>query len=314
MKSPQEVLLGFDCGTALHFHGVTAVPLLAREPHISEPDYLLLEDGVSQGVVKVTELHASGSVPELRLENKASVPVMVIDGEELIGAKQNRVLNLTVLAPARSVTVIPVSCVEAGRWSMATPDFRPATHVMYTDARAERMSQVSASMRFSGSRMSDQGAVWRNIAIQAMRMGSKSPTQAMSGIYEKHATSMEAFVRAFGWQPRQIGAIFFINEQLVGVDAFDHPEVMRRFLPKLVRSYALEAVDCSIEKYPPASGRAWAEFIASICKAHVFSDKGLGLGTDVRFNGDDVVGGALWVENRYVHICAFSRSSNRCGS
>jgi hypothetical protein len=42
----------------------------------------------------------------------------LLDGEELIGAKQNRALNLTILAPAKQVIVIPVSCVEAGRWHL----------------------------------------------------------------------------------------------------------------------------------------------------------------------------------------------------
>src|SRR5437667_4791990 len=91
-------------------------PLIRHNGAIREPDYLLLEDAISQGKVRVTELHAGGSVPELRLENAANLPVLVVDGEELVGAKQNRVLNLTVLAPAKQTIVIPVSCVEDARW------------------------------------------------------------------------------------------------------------------------------------------------------------------------------------------------------
>jgi hypothetical protein len=39
-------------------------------------------------------------VPQLLFINDAMRPVLLLDGEELVGAKQNRVLNLTVLAPA----------------------------------------------------------------------------------------------------------------------------------------------------------------------------------------------------------------------
>jgi hypothetical protein len=88
--------------------------------------------------VRVTELNAGGSVPELRLENNADLPVLLVDGEELVGAKQNRVLNLTILAPAKRTTVIPVSCVEAGRWAMSPADVKTADYMMYSMGRAER--------------------------------------------------------------------------------------------------------------------------------------------------------------------------------
>ena len=77
-------------------------------------------------------------MPELRFENLGQKPVLLLDGEELIGAKQNRVVNLTILAPPKQVIVIPVSCVEAGRWHVQTEAFRTAVHVMYSRARSAK--------------------------------------------------------------------------------------------------------------------------------------------------------------------------------
>src|SRR5713101_6114465 len=149
---------------------------MRRSVPVPEMDYLLLEDGIAEGKVRVTELNAGGSVPELRLENTADLPVLVVDGEELVGAKQNRALNLTILAPAKHTTIIPVSCVEAGRWNMASPDLMPVDHFMYSGLRSERVSQVTDSMRSRGSHASDQAAVWRNIAAKAFRLKATSPT------------------------------------------------------------------------------------------------------------------------------------------
>ena len=53
----------------------------------------------------------------------APSPVLLVDGEELIGAKQNRVLNLSILIPAKQRCVIPICCVEAGRWRAASREF-----------------------------------------------------------------------------------------------------------------------------------------------------------------------------------------------
>src|ERR1035441_6263458 len=62
------------------------------------------------------------------------------------GSKQNRALNLTILVPAKQVIVIPVSCVEPGRWHAESDTFQPTEHVMYSRARSAKGAQVSLSM------------------------------------------------------------------------------------------------------------------------------------------------------------------------
>src|SRR6266567_6235657 len=170
MWTLREEFSHFEIGPSSQFRNLTLFPLVRRSTPTRPLDYLLLEDGIAQGKVRVTELHGGGSVPELRLENTADLPVLLVDGEELVGAKQNRVLNLTILAPAQRTTVIPVSCVEAGRWKMESTELNVADHLMYSLVRGERVTQVTAAMCSNGTRKSDQGAVWRDIAAKAARM------------------------------------------------------------------------------------------------------------------------------------------------
>lgn len=315
MRTLQEEFSHIEIGGSSEFRNLALFPLL--RPSIPAPamDYLLLEDGIAQGKVRVTELHAGGSVPELRLENNADLPVLLVDGEELVGAKQNRVLNLTILAPAKQTTAIPVSCVEAGRWRMASADLTPADHVMYSLGRGEQMAQVTASMRSSGTRKSDQGAIWRNIAAKAVRLRTSSPTGAMSAIYERHASAVEEFARAFTWQEGQCGVAFAISGRILGLEIFDHPEVMHKFFQKLVRSYALDALDIT-----PTEGRTSVEAVCALVTqigvASSFAEQALGIGKDVRFDGPGIGGAALWAHERYLHICAFAnngKSSDRPG-
>lgn len=232
---------------------------------------------------------------------------MLVDGEELVGAKQNRVLNLTILAPAKHTTIIPVSCVEAGRWRMERSDLQVTDHFMYSLGRGERVTQVTAAMRSNGTRKSDQGAVWRNIAAKATRLKASSPTGAMSAIYERHANSVEEFARSFTWQEGQCGVGFAIGGRILGLEIFDHPEVMRRFFQKLVRSYALDALDAPAAN-ETASVEAVCALVTQIGAAQSFSERALGLGKDVRFNGSEISGAALWAQERYVHICTFAKN------
>jgi hypothetical protein len=295
-----NIVVGEPCSS----RNLVVFPLFRQNSQLIHLDYLLLEDGISHGKVRITELNAQGSVPELRLDNEEDLPILIVDGEELIGAKQNRVLNLTILAPAKQSIVIPVSCVEAGRWNMSCAELKQADHLMYSHGRAERAACVTESLRSSGTRVSDQGAVWRGIAEKAARLNTFSPTSAMSAIYERHASSLEAFVRAFDCQGGQCGAVFVISGQIAGLDIFDYPEVMRRFFKKLIRSYALDALDASTES-TSVGPESVSAFIKNIVSAPCFAEPALGHGKDVRFKGAEVSGASLWALQRYIHICAF---------
>src|ERR1017187_6899483 len=92
------------------FKNLSLFGLHRSAPEPSEVGYLLLDDAVNRGLARITEAGDAGSIPELQLENDAENPVLLLDGEELLGAKQDRVLNLTILAPPKRTILIPVSC------------------------------------------------------------------------------------------------------------------------------------------------------------------------------------------------------------
>jgi hypothetical protein len=307
VKSLKEDFDQITIETPSTYRNLTLFPLLRPESERAEPEYLLAEDAIGKGLAEITELPGGGSVPELQFENKSLQAVLLLDGEELIGAKQNRVLNLTILAPPKAVTIIPVSCVEAGRWHMESAAFAPAPHVMYARARAARTSQVSRSMRSTGTRRSDQSAVWSEIANKALCMDADSPTRAMAAIYDRHAIETEEYVRAFGCVPLQAGVAFAINGRVRGLDLFDHPRTLYRVFPKFVRSYALDALEAAPAAPRSAADEASVEGVLErVATAPHFAEAAVGLGKDVRICGESMSGGALWAADRYVHICAFA--------
>jgi hypothetical protein len=95
------------------------------------------------------------------------------------------------------------------------------------------------------------------------------------------------------------------------LDLFDNAEVMHKFFEKLVRSYALDALDAAPEELRRASAEELTTFVEGIGVSPSFSDRGLGLGKDVRFTGTGVSGAALWAQGRYLHVCAFATESGR---
>jgi len=299
----ESILSDLKVGEETTCRNLTMFPLLNGEA--GEPDYLLLDEALAQGRVRVTEISEGGSVPEIRLTNEADRPVLLLDGEELVGAKQNRVLNLTILAPAGKTIVIPVSCVEAGRWHRSSADFFSSPQVHYSAGRARKMASVSESLLHEGRRSSDQAEVWADIAEKAERMRSSSPTEAMSAIFEHHTSRIGEYAKAFSAREGQIGALFAINGEVVGLDLFDSAATLRKFLPKLVRSYALDAIDAETERAGAHSKKEAGIFLKAVAGAEVQSFPAVGEGEDLRLSGEHLAGGALAARGRVVHLCAF---------
>lgn len=314
LETIAHTLESLEVGPPAVFHNLAMFPLLAREPEAS-PAYLLLEDALAKGLLAVRETSEAGSVPEILVANSADQPVLVLDGEELVGARQNRIVNLTILVPGRTTLRIPVSCVEAGRWSFRMPVFETSPYMQYASARATKSWHVTRELRTTGRRRSDQMAIWDDIAAKSLRMGVRSPTGAMRDIYEQHRPRLEEYAQALAFTPGQRGALFAVDGKLRGLDLFDHTDTLRRMLPKLIRSYALDALDSFEPKLEAPRRKAAEAFLRLLVRAEVHEQPALGLGTDVRMESRTVVGGALVALTGLVHLCAFRfRKFSRFGA
>ena len=308
MSIIHDHLKTIEIGSPTTFENLTMYPLLGTSEQNLE--YITLDEALAAKTASATEVSESGSVPDLLFRNDGDIAVLLLDGEELIGAKQNRVLNLSILAPANKTITIPVSCVEAGRWSRRSPEFQSSGRAMYARGRAAKSGQVLLSMR-SGHSRSNQSEVWRDISEKAERMSVASDTQAMSDIYESRGEKLGEYLSKFATAEHQVGAMFEIDGAVAGLDLFDKETTLSRVLPKLVRSFALDAVEVSADqKIEPSSERA-AQFIGMMAEATVERFPAAGLGEDLRLTGRAVSGGALNVDGATVHLYAFSLRSAR---
>ncbi len=286
-------------------HGaLTVVPLLA--PMLAEPAWLTLAEAGDR--VQVTEVSESGSVPDLRVDNRADRPLLLLDGEELIGAKQNRVLNTTVLVAAHASLVIPVSCVEQGRWAYRGRDFTSGDATLFASMRQKKAAWVTDSARAGQGHRSDQGGIWDGLAAKAAEYGVDSPTGAMRAFYRRYDPEMTDAREALAPVPGQLGAAVYLGGRWVGLDLLAAPNLFARAWPRLCAGYAADAVGQSARS---RRAPAVCALLAKLSTCPVETVATVGLGTEYRLTGKRLTGAALVADDRVAHLMAFPAPSGR---
>jgi hypothetical protein len=280
-------------------HGALAVvPLLA--PNLDDPDWLTLEEAGER--VRITEVSEAGSVPFLKVANGADQPLLLLDGEELIGAKQNRILNTTVLVAAHTEVTIPVSCVEQGRWGYRGRQFRPGDASLYASLRARKASRVSQSLRAGRGHQADQGEVWDLLACRASELDVDSPTGAMRDLYARHETDMAAARQALAAQPGQVGALIYIGTRWVGIDLLAGPGLFGRAWPRLCAGYVADAIGRKPQPWQRLDAGAVLE---ELVRGQVEPTSAVGLGEEYRLGSGGLAGATLVAQGRVAHLMAF---------
>ena len=283
-------------------HGaLTVIPLLA--PMLAEPQWLTLAEAGDH--VQITEVDEAGSVPTLKVANRADRPLLLLDGEELVGAKQNRILNTTVLVAARTETTIPVSCVEQGRWGYRGRNFTSGDASLFASIRRKKAAWVTRSIRAGRGHTSNQGGVWDELASKTIAHKIHSPTGAMRDFYARYEDDMAAARQALAPAPGQIGAIVYVSGRWAGADLVAGAGLFGRALSRLGVGYAADAIGRKPSaRLTPSPGTVLQRLAA--CPVELAP--AVGLGTEYRLTGLKTAGAALVAEDRVVHLMAFPAS------
>jgi len=270
-------------------------------------DYLTLDEALEQRVLTITEIDAAGEVPSLKVVNSSSQKVLLLDGEELVGAKQNRILNVTILLAPRSTTTLPVSCIERGRWSFESHEFRSPKRTISADLRKKKTQSVNFFLRNFGAFHSDQGEIWDEIEAKFARAQIQpSPTQALSDLYEVQKDSSEDYLRRFSPVAGQVGLAAVIDGALAGAELLGRSDTLQRLYPKLVGSYVLDALETADQQtVAPTSPQVVQDLLLDAAAAIVERRPSVALGFDLRLESARVIGAGLEFGDHILHLSLF---------
>lgn len=282
--------------------GLTVVQFTA-EP-LDTLDYVTSVRALAQGLVRVTEVSPQGSVNHLRVENLSDHFAFFLDGDILVGAKQNRVLNTSLLLAPRSHAVVPVSCVERGRWHFIEPRFHLSPCAAPQSLRALK-SQHLAACAFSPNTApeNNQINVWWHVAHLASVHQVHSPTDNLGDVFEANQARIEEALRTLQHNPAANGLAVWSGNRLLSVDIFNRPDALADYFHRLIRGIFLDLPPGSLPAATPAASadQLTAQIEAALATATP-PHPGVAAGTERRFDTPDTVGFALEYQNHLVHL------------
>ena len=295
-------------GDPQHYRNMTVFPLMFSGK--SKLEYSMLGKALNEGHIVITEISENGSVPELKLINMSESYILLLDGQELEGAKQNRVLNTTLLIYPKSELTVPVSCTEQGRWNRVSDAFQESGKFLFRRARGNKMSSVHQSLRQGQGYRSNQSEVWSDISRLHLRRNTHSPTSAMKDIYDNEKENLDEFLESFPTIEGQCGIIIGLGGKVSGLELISSSDCYTDVHRQLIESYTM---DCLVENFSGENlnlslGEA-QRFLEQICSASQETYPSKAAGNDVRLESEHLVGSGLIEGKELIHLSVFSRQS-----
>jgi hypothetical protein len=290
----------FQVGEPVDHRGIVLAPLFPLRAPVAR--YETLDDALARGL-EITEVGPDGAVPELAVSNPLDEAVLLYDGEELAGAKQNRILDVSVLVAPRSKLVVPVSCVERGRWRTVSRRLVSAGHVAHTELRRTKARALGTAPLARGAA---QGAVWDSVDIRLQALDVDSATRAHSDAFRAHRRRLDDLATAFAALPGQCGVVLGIGDALC-LDAVSRPDAFAALWPKLRDGYLLDALD-RLDR-PPTDAEHVLRFVGQVGGAEATRGPAAGLGVDLRLRGPGLVGSGLELDGELLQLSAFTTAA-----
>ncbi|MGA9040044.1 MAG: DUF6569 family protein [Terriglobales bacterium] len=306
-------------------HGnLTIFPVVAAMSHDTQ-QFLTLDEGLRSGEVIVTESgnaqplvrprhqhsgpimdgrpSGGAQVNQLVLINNSQRPLILLAGEIVAGGHQDRVIGKDRIVPAESDPIdLSVFCVEPGRWTGPTSTFGGGVG----SGGAIGAGMAQPAVRSKAMVDKDQAKVWAEVgkAKESVSYGLSAPaasavaeTSSYARVMQNGEVKQKVDALAAPMQQdyqsliqqlrdrKAVGVVVAVNGEIIWADIFASTDLLEKYWPKLVRSYAAEAVSSSGNNHD-ASEKTAQQFLEDTEGRHEIAEIEPGLYRHTEVTGD----------------------------
>lgn len=246
---------------------LTVFPVVAEYTHDTR-NFLTLDEGLRSGEVVVTEAgriqpllrgrtrplpYSGAQVNRLVLVNNSDRPLILLAGEIVTGGKQDRVIGKDRIVPAKSDPIdLSVFCVEPGRWVETANKFGSFGAAM-AQPSVRRSAMADQNQQEVWDRVQESaGAVAQLLAPSARPALEATSSYARVMDHQEVKQQVDAVVvpieRSYANLLKElrarhaVGVVVAVNGEIVWADLFASTSLLEQYWPKLIRSYAAEAI------------------------------------------------------------------------
>lgn len=278
------------------YKNMAIIPI--RTPKSYKLDILTLKKGFELGLAEVKECEHS-TVNTLVVKNNSVTPLLLVDGEEIVGGDQNRIVNATILVAPTSETKIPVNCTEHGRWGYKH-EFEQSEYIANFRTR-------SAKEFASRNDMNTQQAVWDSIEELEVDRSFSSPTQAMTESYDNLKVDLNDALSNFSIEEGQNGIVIIVDGEIKGFEILLNPEIYKEYHEKILKSYLID-IDINDSVFTISNDLA-EDLIADALDSDSKSIPNTGLEEVFEFENSEGLGKIYAYQDELVHMSYFRNAS-----
>ncbi len=317
----------WEVGEVTFYRNLGIFPIFG-EPQV-DVEVEVLDEGIQNGRITVGE---TGTVETVVVEQKDGPDTLIVDGEEVWGAFQNRVFTTSIWMEAGKTVYAPVVCVEEGRWN-GGKTFSHSVFCAYPSLRALTAQTVYQSLRKGGGYHADQGKVWNDVKRTLSTLQVHSETQLMSqsflstqaelagyfssrsGVTGRRSSRVKQRITPeilpeeivdFHPLPGQTGFLAFTQKRILGMDVFGNLELLKKLHAKLLLSYALDALRDSLEAGGEMDADQALKFLSYADDWKNWSTfPGVGKGEERRWVSSSAAGKVLASNGSFLHFSLF---------
>lgn len=277
-------------GQPIHRNGISIFPLVygGKRPNGA---------AIADESLQVSELATGASVPELQVHNPGLIDMLIPAGRVLEGGRQTRTVNVSILVPAGATIIIPVSCVEAGRWSGGST-FRDSKRIASRSMRMSKGRSVKSNIENYGTKKSNQGEVWDAISEELTTRHLTSDSSLFldaAGSIENNQELSDLVKDFLGTGPAegQTGIVVAYGDKIAGLELFTNPDDLRASWEALVNSIVFDSPSSESDENTVIDVAAIEAFLVDIANQEGTIAKGAGLGSEYHVANERYVAHAL---------------------
>lgn len=294
-----KVLIGsLETGEPVYYENLTVIPIYSS--HLKDlTKYITLEEALMNKWLTIKELEG-GNVPRVTLTNLSDKYIYIMGGEVITGCKQDRIVGRDVLiGPKSKNIVVPVYCVEQGRWDYQSNEFYSKENLGTHNLRAEAQRADSQA----------QSNIWDEIAKVSRKMGVDSSTNAYQDMYEDKEVRQkiirieEKMQNVPQLKEDTIGVVVGVGGKIISVDIFVNSDIFKKMWPKLLKSSALSAASSEVEG--SVTRQDAGEFLRLLHGKKYVQKPAIDLGVELSSLDEDVNVNALAYRNVIIHLSGF---------